>query len=188
MKKLLIEDANRLYNNPTEYAEICEKIETVRYKTFAISEADFNTLVFMEPNTEVWAGKPALVDILAPKGKPRTLGDVVARILTAYPYQNALKLFKQLSEDEPWFEGCFIICARFDLRLFGELLIRPLAPYEKPAHSESPDVTFYLEDGNHRALVYATLLKLREKTYHPVNVILSKDWCHIYPWAQPTSD
>ena len=88
-------------------------------------------------------------------------------------------------EDEPWFEGCFLISARFDPRLMGELLVRPLAAYEKPAHS--PKVRFYLEDGNHRALVYAVFLRLCAEKYQPVRVIFSKDWTHLYPWAQLTA-
>ena len=102
----------------------------------------------MEANDAVWANNQKLVDLLRPKGKSRTLKEVVDRILKAYPYQSPIKVFKHLSEDEPWFEGCFLISARFDPRLMGELLVRPLAAYEKPAHS--PTIRFYLEDGNHR--------------------------------------
>ena len=78
-----------------------------------------------------------------------------------------------------------IISAKFDPRLMGELLVRPLTAYEKPAHS--PKIRFYLEDGNHRALVYAVFLKLHAETYQPVRVIFSKDWTHLYPWAQLTA-
>ena len=128
----------------------------------------------MEANDAVWANNQQLVDILTPKGKSRTLKEVVDRILEAYPYESPIKVFKHLSEDEPWFEGCFIISARFDLRLMGELLVRPLTAYEKPAHS--PKIRFYLEDGNHRALVYAILLRLHVEKYQPVRVIFSEDW------------
>ena len=86
---------------------------------------------------------------------------------------------------KPWFEGCFLISARFDPRLRGELLVRPLAAYEKPAHF--PKIRFYLEDGNHRALVYAVFLRLCAEAYQPVRVISSKNWTHLYPWAQLTA-
>ena len=67
----------------------------------------------------------------------------------------------------------------------GELLIRPLVEtYEKPAHS--PKIRFYLEDGNHPALVYAVFLRLCAEAYQPVRVIFRKDWTHLYPWAQLT--
>ena len=185
MKELLLDDANRLSASLSEYKATQRKIGTAVYQTFTLSEADFNDLVFMEANDNVWAENQALVDALTPKGKSRTLKEVVDRILKAYPYENAIQVFKHLSDDEPWFEGCFIISARFDPRLLGELLIRPLAAYEKPAHS--PKIRFYLEDGNHRALVYAVFLRLHAETYQPVRVIFSQDWSHLYPWAQLTS-
>ena len=185
MKELLLDDANRLYASPPEYAATRRKIDAAAYETFTLSEADFNDLVFMEANDNVWAGNQRLVDTLTPKGKSRTLKDVVDRILKSYPYQNPIQVFKHLSDDEPWFDGCFIISARFDPRLLGELLVRPLTAYEKPAHS--PKIRFYLEDGNHRALVYAVFLRLHVEKYQPVRVIFSQDWSHLYPWAQLTS-
>ena len=185
MKELLLEDANRLSASHSEYEATRLQIESAAYETFTLSEADFYNLVFMEANDNVWADNQVLVDRLTPAGKSRTLKEVVDRILKAYPYESPIQVFKQLSEDEPWFERCFLISARFDSRLIGELLIRPLTVYEKPAHS--PKIRFYLEDGNHRALVYAVFLRLHAETYQPVRVIFSKDWTHLYPWSQLTS-
>ena len=185
MKKLLLDDANRLYASLSECESNRLKIDSVEYKTFTLSETDFNDLVFMEANDDVWADNQALVNTLTPEGKSRTLKDVVDRILRVYSHRSPIEVFKHLSDDEPWFDGCLIISARFDVRLFGELLIRPLAAYEKPAHST--EIKYYLEDGNHRALVYAVFLRLEAEAYEPVKVILSQDWSHIYPWAQLTS-
>ena len=185
MKELLLEDANRLSESPSEYEATRQKIDAAAYETFMLSEADFYDLVFMEANDAVWANNQKLVDLLTPKGKSRTLKEVVDRILKAYPHESPIQVFKQLFDDEPWFEGCFIISARFDPRLMGELLVRPLTAYEKPAHS--PKIRFYLEDGNHRALVYAVFLRLHAEKYQPVRVIFSEDWTHIYPWAQLTA-
>ena len=185
MKELLLTDAHQLSASPSEYETTRHRMERAEYKTFTLSEADFDDLVFMEANDAVWANNQQLVDLLTPKGKSRMLKEVVDRILKVYPHESPIKVFKQLSEDEPWFEGCFLISARFDPRLMGELLIRPLAAYEKPAHS--PNIRFYLEDGNHRALVYAVFLRLRAETYQPVRVIFSEDWTHLYPWAQSTA-
>ena len=75
--------------------------------------------------------------------------------------------------------------ARFDLRLFGELKVRHLTSPEKVTHS--PKIKFYLEDGNHRALVYAIFLKLGIEKYEQAQVIFSQDWSHIYPWGQSPS-
>lgn len=185
MKELLLADANQLSASHSEYEANRHRIESAEYKTFTLSEVDFYDLVFMEANDTVWADNQKLVDILTPKGKSRTVKEVVDRILKVYPYESPIKVFKHISDDEPWFEGCFIISARFDPRLLGELLIRPLAAYEKPAHS--PRIRFYLEDGNHRALVYAVFLRLHTEKYQPVRVIFSEDWTHLYPWAQLTA-
>ena len=185
MKELLLADAHQLSTSHSEYEAIRQQIEIAEYETFTLHESDFDDLVFMEANDSVWANNQRLVDILTPKGKSRTLKEVVDRILKTYPHESPIEVFKQLSDDESWFEGCFLISARFDPRLMGELLIRPLAPYEKPVHS--PKIRFYLEDGNHRALVYAVFLRLCEETYQPVRVIFSKDWTYLYPWAQLTS-
>jgi len=145
VKELLLADANRLSASHSEYEATRQQIERAAYKTFTLSEADFYDLVFMEANDTVWADNQKLVDILTPKGKSRTLKEVVDRILEVYPYESPIQVFKHLSEDEPWFEGCFLISARFDPRLMGELLIRPLAAYEKPAHS--PNIRFTLKMG-----------------------------------------
>ena len=131
MKELLLDDANRLFGSISKYKAARQKIDAAVYQTFTLNEMDFNDLVFMEANDKVWADNQTLVDALTPKGKSRTLKEVVDRILKIYPYQSPIEVFKRLSEDEPWFDGCFIISARFDLRLLGELLIRPLAAYEK---------------------------------------------------------
>ncbi|MXV82165.1 hypothetical protein F4Z98_02235 [Candidatus Poribacteria bacterium] len=185
MKELLLADAHQLSASHSAYEATRQQIERAAYETFTLNEADFDDLVFMEANDAVWANNQELVDILTPKEKSRTLKEVVDRLLEAYPYQSPIHVFKHLSEDEPWFDGCFLISARFDPRLMGELLIRPLAAYEKPAHSSN--IRFYLEDGNHRALVYAVFLRLCAEVYQPVRVIFSKDWTHLYPWAQVTS-
>ena len=185
MKELLLADANQLSASLSKYEATRHQIESAAYQTFTLSETDFYDLVFMEANDNVWVDNQKLVDTLTPKGKSRTLKKVVDRILKVYPYESPIKVFKHLSEDDPWFEGCFIISARFDPRLMGELLVRPLAAYEKLAHS--PEIRFYLEDGNHRALVYAVFLRLRAEKYRPVRVIFSKDWTHLYPWAQLTA-
>ena len=118
---LLLADANQLSASLSEYEATRHQIESVEYKTFTLSEADFYDLVFMEANDAVWANNQKLVDILTPEGKSRTLKEVVDRILKVYPHESPIKVFKHLSEDEPWFEGCFLISARFDPRLMGEL-------------------------------------------------------------------
>ena len=182
MKELLMKDANELYLSPSKRQEYGRKIEKAEYDRFYLNEFQFNNLVFMEANDTVWDKNQELVDTLTPNGEPRTLRAVTDRILQAYPHSQPIKIFKHLSEHEPWFDGCFILSARFDYRLLGELKVRPLTVWGK-RHS-SPG-SFYLEDGNHRALVYAVFLRLEASNeYNPVRAIWSSDWEHIFPWAK----
>ena len=186
MKKLLMEDANELYQCPSKYEEYRRKIKTAKYQIFSLNEAQFNNLVFMETNTTVWDGKHRLVNKLTPEDEPRTLKAVVERIVRAYSSGLPLQIFKRLSDVEPWFDGCFIVSTRFDPRLLGELKVRPLTDEERTQSSEG---SFYLEDGNHRALVYSVLLCLGFiKEYEPVRVIFSENWEHIYPWGKVPSN
>ena len=185
MKRLLMDDANKAFCSGPLYEEYTRRIASVEYSTCCLNEAQFHNLVFMGTNKTVWDNNQELVNKLTPESEPRTLKVVVERILTEYPYALPIKIFKHLSIDEPWFEGCFIASARFDPRLFGELKIRPLDMEEKRI---SPDGSFYLEDGNHRALVYAVFLRLNIiKQYKPVRAIISDDWEHIYPWITKPS-
>ena len=185
MKELLMEDANKVFCYPSLFEKYACRIKKAKYRPHSLDEAEFKNLVFMGTNDTVWANDQTLVDKLTPEGEPRTLKAVVERILVEYRYDLPIKIFKHLSEDETWFEGCFIVSARFDPRLLGELKIRPLDMEEK---RDSPDGSFYLEDGNHRALVYAVFLRLNIiKRYKPVKALISDDWEHIYPWITKPS-
>ena len=117
MKELLMKDANDLYWCPSKYEEYRRKIQTVTYKTFCIDETQFNSLVFMEANATVWEDNQELVGKLTPENESRTLKAVVDRIVKKYCYNRPIEIFKHLSEDEPWFDGCFIMSARFDHQL-----------------------------------------------------------------------
>ena len=88
MKTLLLADAHRLSASLSEYEATRQKINAARCETFTLSESDFNDLVFMEANDNVWADNQVLVDTLTPEGTSRTLKEVVDKLLKAYPYQS----------------------------------------------------------------------------------------------------
>ena len=67
MKALLLADANRLFASPSEYKAIRQQIAAAAYQTFTLNEVDFNDLVFMEANDNVWADNQTLVDTLSLK-------------------------------------------------------------------------------------------------------------------------
>ena len=87
----------------------------------------------MEANDTVWHNNQRLVDKLTPTGQSRTLKAVTDRIVNEYPQDSPVRVFKHLSEDEPWFDGCFILSARFDHRLLGELKVRSLTHFGEKA-------------------------------------------------------
>ena len=178
-------DANKLYSklysDRSEHEDCKRKMEAAEYKCFSLDEEKFRNLVFMHTNDYVWLLNDDLVNRLTPEGESRTLQDVLNRIVTEYDCNSPIEIFKQLSQIEPWFDECFIMSARFDYRLLGELKIRPLTEHEE---SGSPNGSFYLEDGNHRALVYLIFLHFGEiKEYKPVRATFCKSWAHIFPWA-----
>lgn len=182
MKTLLMQDANKLYSDPCAYEVHKRKIEDAEYKEIHLDEAQFCNLVFMEANNYVWLVNDCLVRKLTPPGESRRLRDVVRRIEDEYGRGSPIEIFKRLSGDEPWFDDCFFMSARFDERLLGKLKIRDLNEQEK---KDSPKGSYYLEDGNHRALVYLVFLCFGViKEYKPVRAIFSKDWTHIFPWGK----
>ena len=93
MGELLLADAHQLSASHSEYEATRQQIERAEYKTFTLRESDFDDLVFMEANDDVWANNQKLVDLLTPKGKARTLREVVDRILKTYPYESPIQVF-----------------------------------------------------------------------------------------------
>ena len=81
MKELLLEDANQLSVSLSEYKATRHQIGSAVHEPFTLSEADFYDLVFMEANDAVWANNQKS---LTPKGKSRTVREVVDRILKVY--------------------------------------------------------------------------------------------------------
>lgn len=186
MKSILMKDANKLHSNRSEYEAHQRMIEKATYRRISLDYEKFRNLVFMGTNATVWHQNQDLVDKLTPEGKSRTLGDVVDRIIEEYrhsPDDLPLQIFKRLSDDEPWFKESFTMSARFDPRLLGELKIRPLDTADSEEKNISPSGSYYLEDGNHRALVYLLFLRLGViKVYDSVQAIISDHWEHIFPW------
>lgn len=76
-------------------------------------------------------------------------------------------------EKEPWFKRHAHLSQHFNKNLMDKLWIRNLAHHER---KESQSGSFYTEDGNHRALVYALYIKLIEMHYEPINAIHATSW------------
>ena len=153
----------------------------------------------------VWMEAPGILgrdlyNQLTPETEPRTLKNLVKRIRDHYHHNSPHEILEALnhklslipevkqhnwrtntSENNAWFEGCVAINGTFDPRLIRELWVRDLLEHEA---KQSPDGIYYIEDGSHRALVYALNLAFNEMEYIPVTVRWCRSWRHIFQWAQ----
>ena len=71
----------------------------------------------------------------------------------------------------PWFRSHALLAKHFNFDLMPHIWIRNL--WEDKS---SNDYSFYTEDGNHRTLVYAVRLLLKEESYRGVRAIHSTSW------------
>ena len=76
-------------------------------------------------------------------------------------------------EKDPWFGRHARLAQCFNKDLMDKLWVRNLAPHERDI---SRNGSFYTEDGNHRALVYAVYIELGKAAYEPVNAIHATSW------------
>lgn len=198
MKSLLIENARSIHRDQDKRKDWHHRIERAVYleRTLYTTD-DFFNLVWMEAENILGSD---LYNQLTPREEPRTLKKLVERIRDCYPGNSSHEILEQLnrklsalrqvtnynngtntSENNTWFEGCVAINGTFDPRLIPELWVRDLLRHES---EQSPEGIYYIEDGCHRALVYALNLAFNEKEYIPVKVRWCKSWRHILPWAQ----
>ena len=95
--------------------------------------------------------------------------------------QNTTEVFKRLCdknikakyETTPWFRRHKLLSEHFHKELMGKLWVRNLANYER---EKCPEGSFFIEDGNHRALVYAMMVAFSEETYEPVKALHATSW------------
>ena len=100
---------------------------------------------------------------------------------SSYNGDDPTEVFKNIdvvteSSSKPWFERHVRISQCFDKDRMGELWIRNLSNYSGGEREECPTGSFYVEDGNHRALVYAMYIKFGKMEYSPVDAIHAMSW------------
>ena len=198
MKRLLLENARKIHLNASSREASRREIENAVYfhRTLWTADAFFN-LVWMDTENILGA---ELYNQLTPKEEPRTLKNLVRKIRNRYPRDSPHEILSMLnselsslreveqyrgtantSANNKWFEGCVTINGTFDPRLIRDLWVRDLLKHES---KQSPMGIYYIEDGSHRALVYALNLALNETAYVPVKVRWCQSWKHIFSWAQ----
>ena len=98
--------------------------------------------------------------------------------------QNATEVFKRLCDKNikskdmatPWFRQHKLLSENFHEELMGKIWIRNLSCYRGGERDKCPDGSFYIEDGNHRTLVYAMIVALSEETYEPIKALHATSW------------
>ena len=176
---LLLKDAKELVNNPNELKRTRVNIRQVVLNNKKLCSKQFHDLIFMlAPKAENWDEYFPLRYSLCGK----TLETIIKKI--KHKGNNPVEIFHELSKEDDWFKRYFVLSARFDPRLMGHLWIRDLRTHE---NEQGIKGSFYIEDGGHRALVYALYIACEQLDYDkaPVMAYHTKTWKHILPWAQP---
>lgn len=146
-----------------------------------LSREEFDNLIFMG-NPSEWEDHPRdpshefLLDICYKK-----LGDVVQKVINKSENvaKSAVEVFKGLrhirvkGENRPWFERHLILAEHFDKSLMPRLWIRNRTDGGKEQESGGD---FYIQDGNHCALVYAIRVECGEENYDDVKVLHATSW------------
>ncbi|MYA70599.1 hypothetical protein F4009_24230 [Candidatus Poribacteria bacterium] len=152
-----------------------------------LSEEEFFNLVFMNASPS-WESKPDehkfLLSICGV-----SLKEVVKKVVeeSSYNGSNPTEVFRNIdvvteSSNKPWFERHVSISQCFDKDRMGELWIRNLSDYvgrngkRAGERKKCPGGSFYVDDGNHRALVYAMHIKFGKMRYNSVNAIHATSW------------
>jgi len=156
-----------------------------------LSQEEFDNLLFMNPPDE-WK-KPEceehefLLDICS-KPLKVVVEKVRERSGLKGPNIDPTKVFRSIqdvkagNENMPWFKRHFLLSKNFNKDLMNRLWIRNLTHW-KHANSKwvgerenHPECSFYITDGNHRALVYAMHIDCSEDTYEPAKALHATSW------------
>lgn len=109
--------------------------------------------------------------LLTPFGVPRTLNDVLSRFNSeGHSFEslsNSLDLPRTHHKPE-WFKDCVKIDQEFDINKFGWLTVVSANDAER---NSTPKGTFYIYDGNHRALILAKRILAGETKYQPIECL-----------------
>ncbi len=96
------------------------------------------------------------------------------KVFTNLPMRASTDREDGRKEEHPWFSRHAKLCSGFNRELMGHIWIRNLSE-AIPAENKE-ECSFYLEDGNHRALVYAVLIALGKEVYQPVKALHATTW------------
>ena len=148
-----------------------------------LDEKEFFNLIFMNAPSK-WENDEKNHKFLLCICKT-TLKDVIEKIInkSGIDRQNTTptQIFESIDvsaigEPQPWFQSHAKISRFFDENKMGDLWVRNLSKYSGGERENCLNGSFYLDDGNHRALVYAMYVKLGKMNYSPVNAMHATSW------------
>ena len=165
-------------------------IKTYEFTRLELEDYEFDNLVFMGP-PPLWEKYREEHEFLLKicfkplKEVVQIVKDMSQGLKPDEKLQNATEVFKRLhdkdikpiDEDRPWFRKHMLLSENFHKELMGSLWIRNLANYERRKEACSKG-SFYIEDGGHRALVYAMIVELskNDNYYEPVEALHATSW------------
>lgn len=184
----ILKDLQRIRETMEKNYELTKMERVNREHIFTklkLTRDEFDNLIFMGP-------PPPWKRYLAADQFPlklcfRKLKDVVEELRnsTKGNPDDPCSVFKELEdvktpnedgsdEAQSWFYPHSILCEKFDKRLMPPLWIRNVTKWgNETEHGGGP---FYVEDGNHRALVYAMRITCGKDKYEPVDAIHATSW------------
>ncbi|MDE0638441.1 MAG: hypothetical protein OXI43_21575 [Candidatus Poribacteria bacterium] len=153
-----------------------------------LTRDEFDNLIFMGP-PPIWKKYPSQHRLLLGMCF-KTIKEVVEIITNGKNlhstssvdvFQNLQKIVaKQPSgqdESDPWFRKHLILTKKFDETLMDPIWIRnPSIHGEEKQYCGKDQRHFYMQDGNHRALVYAIRVACGEEDYKPVKAVHATSW------------
>ena len=191
----LLKNSLRVLKQPNGLKKVREDIENVEYHFGLIDENVFlNNLIWMGPPGPWRTYTPSatkegkVYEKIAPKGESRSLQNVAERIRLKYSigtpeHDTPEQLLYRLYQESDWFGRHLSFTTHFDTLLLSLLWVRSIRENEKGDCGESGwQDKLYIEDGNHRALVYALRI-LYGQEFLPVPILWCRSWKHILCWA-----
>ncbi len=148
-----------------------------------LTRDEFNNLVFMGPPSS-WKKdrhKHEFLLSLSYKNLKHVAQKVKEESGVEGQNPNPTEVFKNIDiiptgDETPWFKRHACLSQHFHKSVMGKIWIRNLTNYDGGERDCCPQGTFYIEDGNHRALVYAVHIECGSATYDPVEAIHATSW------------
>ena len=162
-----------------------------------LCQEEFNNLLFMNPPKEwnrdecpelPFAEEHEFLYNLCSKPLEEVVKKVIERSGFKGPNIDPTEVFESMqdvkarNEDVPWFESHALLSKHFNKKLMNRLWIRNLTHWQNEngkwvgERIDNPECSFYMTDGNHRALVYAMYIACSKDIYKPVKALHATSW------------